>query len=370
MTDKLIQAAEHAAAQMALEGESREIIPFGNGHICDTYAITFKQGDCTQRVVLQRINRGVFRQPEQLMQNISQVTAHLRRKIALEGGDPTRETLTLIPMKDGKNWYLDPDGEYWRAYQMIERVITPEPPGNPALFFESGAAFGRFQNWLSDFPAEQLYDTIPDFHNTPARFRAFYDAYSSDPHQRARYVKEEADFLIAREKDAWHLYHQLQKGLLPLRVTHNDTKLNNVLIDADTLCGLCVIDLDTVMPGLMAYDFGDAIRYGANSAAEDETVLAKVSLDTTMYKSFTQGYLAACGGRLTQDEIDSLPWGARIMTLECGMRFLTDYLLGDVYFKIDKPQHNLDRCRNQFRLLQDMEEKWDAMCVIVDQCRL
>jgi Ser/Thr protein kinase RdoA (MazF antagonist) len=300
----------------------------------------------------------VFREPVLLMRNIELVTAHLKAKTP----DP-RGVLTLVSARDGSSFILE-DGEYWRVYEMVPGSVCFDQ-ADEALFFESAVAFGRFQNELSDFPAEQLSETIPHFHDTPARFAAFEAAIASNASGRRNEAETEISFVREREAFTHTLVDLQARGELPLRVTHNDTKINNVLFDAKTREALCVIDLDTVMPGLAVNDFGDAIRYGASTAAEDEPNLARVHFDLALFEAYTRGYLSTCLTSLTQTELAMLPTGAKMMTLECGMRFLADYIAGDVYFHISRPGQNLDRARTQFRLVAEMETHWDEMHEIV-----
>ncbi len=349
------------------EGEFIKAEPYGFGHINDTFAVYFrKTGGNIHRYILQRINTNVFKFPEQLMRNIEMVTSHLREKIIRSGGDPMRNTLNIIPTVDSKSFYKSPEGDYWRAYVFIENARTYQVVESRCHFYNAGKAFGRFQELLSDFPAEELAETIPDFHNTPKRFRDFIGAVERDIMNRAAEVKEEIDFVLKRENDTRVLVELSSQGKLPLRVTHNDTKFNNVMIDDATGEGICVIDLDTVMPGLSLYDFGDAIRSGANCADEDEKDLSKVCMDLGLYESFAKGFLEAAGKSLTPTEVEYLPFCARLMTFECGIRFLTDYLNGDIYFKIHRREHNLDRARTQFKMVADMEEKFEQMQKIID----
>lgn len=341
--------------------------PYGNGHINDTLCVTVTAAQGQRRFIMQRVNRYVFHKPEEVIRNIEQVTEYLRGVIAAEGGDPQRETLTLVRTKDGKSFTYDEEGELWRMYLFIEDTISRDLPDTTELFALSGEAFGRFQRQMGGFPAASLVESIPDFHNTPARYAQLMDAVARNAAGRLGEVEEELAFCRAREKDTHALLDALAAGEIPLRVTHNDTKLNNVLLDARTGRGVCVIDLDTVMPGLAAYDFGDSIRFGASTAAEDERDLSKVTVSLSLYETYAKGFLGACGGGLTRTEIDTLPMGAKLMTLECGVRFLTDYLEGDTYFRIHRPEHNLDRTRTQFALVADMEKKWTQMCDIVKE---
>jgi thiamine kinase-like enzyme len=299
------------------------------------------------------------------MENISGVTSFLRKKIIEAGGDPDRETLNLIPTKDNGFFYKSLDGNYWRGYIFIEKANTYQIVENLDHFYNAGKAYGKFQKLLESYPADTLYETIPDFHNTKKRYETFLTSVEKDVKNRASGVKNEIEFVIKRAKDTAVLVDLLDKGKLPLRVTHNDTKFNNVMIDDATGEGVCVIDLDTVMPGLSLYDFGDSIRSGANPADEDEKDVSKVWMDLELFEHFTKGFLEQTRESLTPLEIEYLPFSAKIMTFECGMRFLTDYLSGDVYFKIHRQEHNLDRTRTQFKMVADMEEKKEQMQRIV-----
>ena len=340
--------------------------PWGNGHINDTFLLTYQNEDKKEiRYILQRMNKGIFTQPVELMENVMNVTSYLRKIIIENGGDPERETLNVIPAKDGKPFYVDSTGEYWRSYIYIEDTTCFDQVERPEDFYESAVAFGNFQRMLADYPAETLHETIKGFHDTKARFAVFKKAVEADVCGRAVSVKDEIDFVLEREDVADYFGDLLEKGELILRVTHNDTKLNNIMMDNKTRKGICVIDLDTVMPGLAMNDFGDSIRFGASTGAEDETDLDKIWCDMELFELYTKGFIEGCGGKLTKREIELLPMGAKVMTFECGMRFLTDYLQGDTYFKIHREHHNLDRCRTQFKLVADMETKWDTMAEIV-----
>ena len=331
---------------------------YGCGHINETYLVTARNG---KRYILQKVSTLAFPDVKGLQENITAVTAHLRGK----NPDP-RGTLHLVPTVTGESWYaLRPDSN-WRVFDYIEDSICLEAPRCPEDFYESALAFGGFQQALSDFPAETLHETIRDFHNTPARFRQFKEAVARDPLGRAAETRQEIDFALAHEQVGSALVDQLAQGILPLRVTHNDTKLNNVMLDAKTHEPLCVIDLDTTMPGLSAYDFGDSIRFGAATAPEDEQDLSKVEMDLDLYRIFTRGFLKACPA-LTEAERASLPLGALVMTLECGIRFLADHIDGDRYFGIHREGQNLDRARTQFKLVADMEKKWEEMKKIVEE---
>ena len=348
-----------AAAAFAFDRPAGEAERFGAGHINDTFAVW--AADRSKRWILQRINTDTFTDPAGLMENVTGVTAYLRRQIIERGGDPDRETLNVIPTLDGKPYYTDTEGGAWRAYIFVEGTVCLQKVENERDFYTAAETFGNFQNQLAGYPAATLHETIARFHDTPNRYANFEKALAADVMGRAKDVGPEIAFIRAREADCRVLVDQLAAGVLPLRVTHNDTKLNNVLIDQATGKGICVIDLDTVMPGLSAYDFGDSIRFGANDCAEDEPNQSKVHFSLHLYKVFAEGYLAAAGSAMTEAERRSLPWGAKLMTLECGIRFLTDYLEGDHYFKISRPDQNLDRARTQFTLVQGMEREFDAM---------
>ena len=332
--------------------------PFGNGHINRTYRV--RAEDAGEGFILQRVNQYVFHHPDQVQENILAVTSHLRKKILADGGDPDRETLRVIYTRDGKPWTLDGEGNWWRMFLNVADTFSMDLPDSPERFRKCGEAFGRFQRRLNDFPAESLWETIPDFHNTPRRMENLEKAARADTAGRLSEVRAELDFCLRRAEWIGRLTEGLREGKLPLRVTHNDTKLNNVLLDRKTGEAICVVDLDTVMPGLMAYDYGEAIRTGACTAPEDERDPDRIQLSLPLLRAYTRGFLSDLGA-ITPEERQSLPWGARLMTLENGMRFLTDYLEGDVYFAVHRAGHNLDRARAQMTLLTRMEEHWDEM---------
>lgn len=329
---------------------------YGEGHINQTYLVTT---DRRRRYILQRVSRAAFHNIPALMGNIAAVTAFL----AARSEDP-RTSLHLVQTQAGGLWYQDGEGEYWRVYDFIEDSICLQAPESAEDFYQSAVAFGSFQHMLQDFPADTLYETIPAFHNTPDRYRRFNESLRADTMGRAAGVWPEIDFYLSHEEEASSLIAMLRKGELPLRVTHNDTKLNNVMLDSRTRKALCVIDLDTVMPGLVAYDFGDSIRFGAATAQEDAQDLEQVGLDLRLYRRFAEGFIPACGA-LTKEEIETLPLGAKLMTLECGLRFLTDYLDGDHYFSVSRPGHNLDRARTQMKLVAETERRWDEIQSII-----
>ena len=359
---------QNVVKNFTFAGEFLRADPYGNGHINDTFAAYFrKENGTVHRYILQRINHKVFQSPENLMKNISAVTGHLRDKITSAGGDFKRETLNLIPTVEGGSFYKSPDGNYWRGYIFIEHARTYDTVKDFQHFYHAGRAFGNFQKMLSDFPAHTLYETIPNFHNTVKRYENFLAAVENDPLDRTRQVAAEIAFVKERKNDISLIVDLLKQGEIPLRVTHNDTKFNNIMIDDQTGEGICVIDLDTVMPGSTLYDFGDSIRFGASSALEDEKDLSKVEIKLDLYEEFTRGFLESARELITPAELQYLAFSAKLMTFECGIRFLTDYLNGDIYFKIRRENHNLDRARNQFKLVKDMEEKQAEMEAVADK---
>ena len=347
---------ENAVYAFCLQGEPDKCIPFGHGHINSTFKIDTDQG---AEYVLQRINTYVFKDPIGLMNNAGAITAYIRARV-----DDSRLALHFLTTKDGEFYYEDEKGEFWRMYDFVGGFCldTPECEDD---FYQSALAFGRFQQMLSEFPAETLTETIPEFHNTPDRYRQLRESVAADKMGRLEGIRAEVEFLLEREEMGAKLHNQRLAGILPLRVTHNDTKLNNVLLDNKTRKSLCVLDLDTVMPGSSLYDFGDSIRFGAATAMEDEPDTSKMSLDLHLFEVYTRGYLEAAPS-LTNMEVAMLPLGAYVMTLELAVRFLKDYLDGDLYFsKIAYPEHNLIRARSQMALVADMEKKWTKMNLIV-----
>ena len=363
---ELLQEKADVFSAFRLDGEAISATRYGSGHINETFRVVTRKADgATGHYVIQRINTKVFTEPEKLMENILKVTAFLREQIIENGGDPDRETLNFIMTRDGKPYYKDESGNCWRSYLYVEDAVAYDRVEDPEDFYQSAVAFGNFQRRLADYPAASLYEIIPGFHDTAARLEVFKKAVAEDVCGRAAGVQEEIAFYLSRENLAHICGDLLEKGEVFLRVTHNDTKLNNVLIDKKTHKGICVIDLDTVMPGLAMHDFGDAIRFGASTGAEDETDLSKIRCDMELFRLYAKGFMEGCGGKLTPREIQLLPLGALVMTYECGMRFLTDYLQGDAYFRIHRPGHNLDRARTQMTLLQDMETKRETMDGII-----
>lgn len=335
------------------------IKPLGNRHINNTYQV----GN-PPRYVLQKINTAVFTDPEALMKNVVSVTTYLREQISEAGGDPNRETLTYLTTKTGANICRDEEGNYWRMYHFIKDTYSYDS-ATPQLFADSARAFAKFQRMLSDFPAATLNETIPKFHDTGARLEQLKTAIAENKSGRADSVRSEIDFALSHAEETHIITDAIADGSVPLRVTHNDTKLNNVLFDSKTRNAICVIDLDTVMHGSLLYDYGDALRFGASTAAEDETDLSKVHFDLDLFRAYTQAYLEVLGDRMTKREIELLPMGAKLMTLECGMRFLADHINGDTYFHIHREGHNLDRARTQFKLVSEIEEKTAEMNAVI-----
>ena len=353
---------ENVVSAFDVEGKVSEYVPFGNGHINDTRLVTMDNG---VQYVLQRINKNVFKRPDLLMENYVGVTKFIRKKIEEMGGDPLREVLNAIYTKDGKPYTIDEDGQYWRLLVYVTDSIGYDKVERPEQFYDSALSFGDFQYMLRDYPADTLHETIVNFHNTPDRYRQLMEAIENNAAGRLAEVSAEVEFAKARREFAYTLENAHSEGKLPLRVTHNDTKLNNILFDINTGKTLCVVDLETIMPGYSVNDFGDSIRFGATTALEDETDLTKVNFDISLYELYVKGFIEGAKGGLTEGELEMLPIGAIMMTFECGMRFLADYLNGDTYFRVHRPSHNLDRCRNQFKLVADMESQLDEMKAIV-----
>ncbi len=368
MGDAQCTKIREAIGFLTFEGEPVSWERYGSGHINDTFRLICKTKEQEKHYILQRINHDVFKDPVSLMRNIEGVTSFLRERIKVQGGDPERETLNVIKSRDGKGYCRDSEGNYWRGYIFIDGATTYDKVRDPQDFYQSGKAFGRFKGLLAEYPADELVETIPNFHNTPVRLQTFKEAVESDVCGRAHLVEKEIRFIFDREKEASIVMDMLKDGSLSLCVTHNDTKLNNIMIDDATGEALCVVDLDTIMPGLSIFDFGDSIRFGANTADEDEPDVSKVSLSLSLFEIYTKGYIKGCLGSLTQEEKRLLPMGAKLMTFECGIRFLTDFLQGDTYFHISRENHNLDRARTQLALVADMEKKWKEMEEVVFKC--
>lgn len=342
--------------QFALYGDLVSVEPYGNGHINDTFAAVFDQCGTRVRYILQRINTNIFRDPVNLMENIRRVTAHLAKRSA-----DSRRTLTLVPALDGKGYVEDADGNFFRAYLFIENATSYDILENEKQAYEAARAFGRFQAELSDLPGGRLTETIKDFHNTPARVAQLENAIKQDKCNRVREVAAEIDFVLSRREMTEKLLKLQAAGDVIERITHNDTKLNNVMIDNNSGEGICVIDLDTVMPGLAHYDFGDMVRTGTSPAAEDEKDLSRIYMRFNMFEALLRGYCSEAGRVLNACELENLPFAGALITLEIGTRFLTDYLEGDVYFKVHRDGHNLDRARSQFQLVRSIESQFDPM---------
>ena len=336
-----------------------KINPYGDGHINNTYLTTSRE------YILQKINTNIFKQPHELMENIYNVTEHLRKKIAEAGGNPDRETLTIVPTLNGDKYYRTENDEYYRVYKFVDETLCYSIAENPKQLYHAARAFGRFQNMLNDFPIDQLHETIPDFHNTRERFNQLLTAIKENRMGRLDSVQEEVNWALSQEYMVDEITNAIKEGTVPLRVTHNDTKINNVLFDKETEEGLCVIDLDTVMPGSLLYDYGDALRAGAATAAEDEPDLSLMWFDMSAFRQFTKGYLEEMLPVMTDKEIELLPLSAKMLTYECGIRFLADYLNGDTYFKTSREGQNLDRARTQFKICQDIDNKMEEMKSVV-----
>lgn len=352
----------------ALTGKYLGYFPINDGHINNTFGVQYEKPDGRVAThLLQGINTNVFKDVDSLMENILGVTTYLADMIKESGGDPQRETLLVHKTINGHTYHRDAEGNCWRVYNFISDAYTLQSIENPKVFYNAAKSFGDFQKKLADYPIETLHETIPNFHNTVSRYADLMKAIEEDKTGRVKNVAEEIAFAKARERDCHVLIDMLDKGELPLRVTHNDTKLNNIMFDNKTNDGICVIDLDTVMPGLSLYDFGDSIRFGASTASEDEKDLDKVTMSLELFETYTDGYLFSAKESLTENEVKYLPFSAKLMTYECGIRFLTDFLNGDTYFKIGYPEHNLDRCHTQFKLVYDMETKMDEMQKIVEK---
>jgi hypothetical protein len=361
MDSNLKHDVRAVARRFPLRGEFLAAAPYGSGHINDTYCLEFDQGGAPVRYILQRINHLVFKNPAALMENVQRVTEHLGQKAAAQS-DASRRVLTLIPALDGRPHYADAQGNFWRVYIFIEKARTFDAVESTQQAFQAAKAFGQFQKLLADLPAPRLHDTIPDFHHTPKRFAALEKAIAADAVNRALAAKPEIEFAMRRQADT----HILLDAKLPERVTHNDTKFNNVMLDDATGEGICVIDLDTVMPGLALYDFGDMVRTTTSPTKEDELDLSKVRMQLPMFAALAQGYLASAAEFLTLPEKKLLSFSGKLITLEIGLRFLTDHLAGDTYFKVHRPGHNLDRCRTQFKLVESIEQQESAMNKLVE----
>lgn len=356
--------AENAILAFDIKEELKNVKPFGNGLINKSYVA---ESTNSKRYLLQNLNIDLFQNFEGLMNNIDLVTTYLKEKIEKEGGDPDRETLTLIKTLDNKLFHKDKEGQVWRLYSFIENTVCYNKAKSADQFYKTGLAFGHFQAQLNDFDATKLSEVLEKFHDTRFRYAQFLEAVENDLAGRVKDVRPEIDFIKSRKEDAYLLYDMLDKGDLPLRVTHNDTKLSNILLDKDSLEGICIVDLDTIMPGILLFDFGDSIRSGANTAEEDEKDLSKVGFDIDLFEAYTKGFLKRAKHIMTDKEIEYLAWGARVITFEQAIRFFTDYLNGDTYYAVSHDTHNLERTRNQMKLVLDMEKQWPEILEIVNK---
>jgi aminoglycoside phosphotransferase (APT) family kinase protein len=362
------QQLQHISKQFQIYGEIKHAETFKIGHINETYSATYDQGGTRVRYIHQKINKGVFKHPPTVMNNVMRVTSHIRKKLeAQQAEDITRRSLVVIPTRDGHSFYQNGDGEYWRTFVFVEGVQTFEAVQNPQQAFEAGRAFGEFQLHLVDLPEGRLLETIPDFHHTRKRFEAFQQAVQEDHFNRAKDAQKEIGFARNLEAMVDVILQAMEKGKIPERVTHNDTKFNNVMLDAKTGVAKCVVDLDTVMPGCALYDFGDMIRTTTSPTMEDERELSKVRMQMPMFRKLAEGYLSTAGGFLTKAEKSLIAFSGKLITYEIGLRFLTDFLSGDTYFRIHRPDHNLDRCRTQFKLVESIQRQEEAMQKHVDQ---
>jgi len=342
--------------------------PYGNGHINDTFCAVYEFKGKQFRFIRQRVNKNIFKNVPALMNNIDIVIKHQHNKLLQEKVDNLdKRVLTLVPTKNGKIFFVDSNGDYWRTYVFLEGLITLETVEKPEHAFEAAKAFGEFQYRLADLDSGKIVETIPDFHHTRSRFNNLIKAIEEDKFNRAKNVREEIDFALKRESITDLLINLQKIGLIPTRITHNDTKLNNVMLSEKTGEGMCVIDLDTVMPGLALYDFGDMVRTSTNKADEDERDLSKVNMEIKMFKALVEGFLHSAGDILVEKEIELLPFSGKLITFEIGIRFLTDYLQGDSYFKIHRENQNIDRCRKQFKMVESMEEQEEKMAKIVNE---
>ncbi len=348
-------------------GTVKSVEAFGSGHINDTLRAVVENNGEEKVVILQRLNTNVFPDPVVLSNNAVKVTDYLRGIIAAKGGDVRRGTIQYYPAVDGKYFYIDEENNCWRVEDLIENTVSYDLATSPEMFEATGFAFGQFMSDLAGFPADELGEVIKNFHHTGVRFATFESEVKANRSGRLESCRPEVEFALARKDLALSLIRMLKEGTIPLRVTHNDTKINNILMDKETNEPVCIIDLDTIMPGAAAYDFGDSIRFGASNAEEDEKDLSKVFMRMDLFEAYTRGYMKAVGKAMSEAEAKSLAIGAMVITFETGIRFLGDYLNGDVYFKVARPEHNLDRARTQFKLVADMESKIDEMQAIVDK---
>jgi len=360
MKPDILSLAAEAAQEFAIYGEFESVAPFGGGHINETCLSQWNQGGITVRYTHQRINHTIFLHPDEVMYNINRVTSHIKAKLQAAGEkDWTRRVLTVVPAKDGKLFVRDREGGWWRTYLFIEKCHTQDITSSPQEARLLGKSIGNFQKQLADLDQPRLHDTIPDFHNMRKRYTRFYKALSEDPKGRAKEVRAEIDFMKENEERGGILIDSLLGGKIPERITHNDTKMNNILIDDKDGSILGVLDLDTVMPGTVLFDVGDLIRTVTTRAEEDECDLSKVVFDLDFFEGLLGGYISEALEFLTENEKALLAESGRNLTHIMGLRFLTDYLEGDVYYNIKRPSHNIDRCRNQIALIKSMDAQWE-----------
>ena len=358
---------QRISKQFQICGELIHAVPLRIGHINETWSATYSQGGARVRYIHQKLNRSVFRNPPAVMKNVVRVTGHIREKLeARKASDITRRCLVLIPTWDGHSCYRDAKGEYWRTFIFVEGARTFQAAQSPRQAFEAGRAFGEFQVHLVDLPGGRLLETIPDFHNTRKRFASFQKAVANDRFNRARNARPEINFALEREGFVDVILNAMAGGRLPERVTHNDTKFNNVMLDSKTGRALCVVDLDTVMPGCALYDFGDMVRSTTSPVCEDERDLSRIRMQMPMFRKLAEGYLSAAGRFLTRGERSLMAFSGKLITFELGLRFLTDYLAGDSYFRVRRPGQNLDRCRVQFKLVESIERQEERMQAYAD----
>jgi hypothetical protein len=362
------QQLQEISKQFQIYGEILHAETCKIGHINETYSATYDQGGMRVRYIHQKINKNVFKNPPAVMRNLARVSAHLRQRLE-EQRLPhiTRRCLTVVPTRKGDSFYVDTAGEFWRTFVFIEGVTTLEAVQSPAQAYQAGSAFGEFQNLLVDLPGERLHETIPIFHNTRQRFKALQAVIQKDHINRAQLAGPEIEFALKHEKIVDVILNAMAKGRIPERITHNDTKFNNVMLDVVTGEAMCVVDLDTVMPGCALYDFGDMVRTTTSPTLEDEQDLSKIKMHMPIFEQLAEGYLATAGKFLSKAERSLMAFSGKLITFEIGIRFLTDFLSGDTYFRIHRPGHNLDRCRTQFRLVESIEQQEEAMQKLVDK---
>jgi len=362
------QQLQEISKRFQIYGEILHAETLKIGHINETYTATYDQGGTRVRYIHQKINKHVFKNPAAVMKNVMRVTTHIRKKLeARKVRDVTRRSLIVIPTRDGKSFHQNGDQEVWRTFVFVEGVETYESVQTPQQAFQAGRAFGEFQHLLVDLPGERLVETIPDFHHTRKRFSALQAAIDKDHYNRAKDAKEEIEFALKHEAVVDVLLDGMAKGRIPERITHNDTKFNNVMLDVLTGEAMCIVDLDTVMPGCALYDFGDMVRTTTSPTLEDETDLSKVKMQMPMFKKLAEGYISTAGQFLTRAEKSHIAFSGKLITFEIGIRFLTDFLSGDTYFRIHRAGHNLDRCRTQFKLVESIERQEEAMQKYADK---